>query len=362
MTSDTATEITDDMMTIMRRASRRDDVFGDDPSIKELEHHVAKLLGHEDALFCVSGCMTNQLGLRTLLTQPPHSVLADARSHINLYECGGLAYHSQASLTAVSPTNGAYLTCKDIEDNLVTDTIHGALTRVVALENTLNGTIMPLDTMDAIHTFARRKGLLLHLDGARLWNASQATGVALDRYGALFDTVSICVSKGVGAPIGSLLVGSADRMRRARHIRKLMGGGWRQAGLLAATAKHCIDTVVPTMPKTHALARRLADHLQSLGIRLLLPCETNMLFIDTHPWMTIRQLADRLREKNIIISPDEGTVTRLVLHYQIDDKAVEDFMEVATALVQESATQGKPAVQAQHRSHDPTKAYPSSSM
>lgn len=231
---------------------------------------------------------------------------------------------------------------------------------VIALENTLNGVIMPLEEMQRIHTLARNKDLYLHLDGARLWNASQATGIPLSEYGKLFDTVSVCVSKGVGAPIGSLVVGSRDRIRRARHVRKLLGGGWRQAGLLAAVARHCIDTIIPTMPETHRLTKRLADHLETLGMRILLPCDTNMIFLDTAPWITVTELADALAEKNIIIGRDEGTVTRIVLHHQIDEQAVEDFINIATRLSKEKQQIGKRVIEEDHRV-DISRAYPSAS-
>ncbi|KAI8372742.1 pyridoxal phosphate-dependent transferase [Radiomyces spectabilis] len=340
LTSDTATAPTDTMFDIMKAASRGDDVFNMDHDIHQLEAYMAKLLGQEAALFCVSGCMTNQLGLRCLLTQPPHSVLCDARSHVFLYECGGIAYHSQANVAPVQPANGIHLTVDDVKAGVVTDDLCGALTRVISLENTLNGTVMPLEAMQQISAFAREQGYKMHLDGARLWNASQATGVAMHEYGRLFDTVSVCLSKGVGAPIGSILAGSQATITRARHIRKLMGGGWRQAGCLAAAAKHCIDTVVPTMPETHRLAADLAAHLQSLGMRLLVPCHTNMVFFDTAPTgITIEDLAQPLAQKNIIISSTPGTTTRVVLHYQITPQAIEDFKTIATQVVQ---TKGKP--------------------
>ncbi|KAI9248846.1 pyridoxal phosphate-dependent transferase [Phascolomyces articulosus] len=358
MTSDTATEVTDDMFDIMRSASRKDDVFGNDPSVNELEHYVAKLFGHEASLFCASGTMTNQLGLRALLTQPPHSVLCDAQSHINLYECGGLAYHSQASVTAVTATNGVYLTADDVDANRVLEDVHNASTKVIALENTLNGAIMPMEEMQRIHTLARNENIKLHLDGARIWNASQATGIPLADYGQLFDTVSVCVSKGIGAPIGSLIIGSKEMIRKARHLRKLMGGGWRQAGLLAKIAQHCIDTVIPTMPETHRLTKKLATGLEGSGIRILLPVDTNMIFIDTAP-LPMQELADALQKKrNILISAeDNGTITRLVLHHQIDESAVEGFVQVASDLIKEKGisfptTPSRPKV-------DVSKAYPS---
>lgn len=197
----------------------------------------------------------------------------------------------------------------------------------------MNGTIMPLEEIIKIHDIARANGIKMHMDGARLWNASQETDTPLYEYGKYFDTVSVCLSKGVGAPIGSMLVGSKELITRARHLRKLMGGGWRQAGMLAVAARHCINTVVPTMKQTHALARKLAAHLECLGVRLLLPVDTNMLFIDTaDAGFTTLELADKLLEHNIKISGTQATTTRIVLHYQVTESAIDTFIEVSTAL------------------------------
>lgn len=199
----------------------------------------------------------------------------------------------------------------------------------------MNGTIMPIEEIRKIHNVARANDLKMHLDGARLWNASEETRTPLSEYGKCFDTISICLSKGAGAPIGSMLTGTKELITRARHIRKLMGGGWRQAGMLAVAARHCINTVVPTMRDTHALVRKLGKHLESLGMKLLLPVETNMLFIDTKPTgIIISELADALKAKNIKIFSNNGTTTRLVFHYQITSEAVDDFIQVATQLVQ----------------------------
>ncbi|KAI7886332.1 hypothetical protein K492DRAFT_187775 [Lichtheimia hyalospora FSU 10163] len=343
ITSDTATLPTDEMFEVMKLASRGDDVFQADDDVKSLENYMADLLGHEAALFCVSGTMSNQLGLRTILTQPPHSVLSDARAHIHVHECGGLSYHSQASVTPVMPKNGIYLTAEDVRAAIVTDELCGAPTKVIGLENTLNGMVMPIEEIKRIRQVADEFGLLMHLDGARLWNASAASGVPLKEYGKLFDTVSVCLSKGAGAPIGSILACNKERIRKARHLRKLMGGGWRQAGSLAAAARHCIDTVVPTLPQTHALAARLVKHLQSLGINLVLPCHTNMLFIDVSTvGLTIDTLAAELIKRNIKINATPGaTVSRIVLHYQIPAEVIQDFMDVATQVVKEH---GKPTI------------------
>ncbi|ORY92241.1 pyridoxal phosphate-dependent transferase [Syncephalastrum racemosum] len=342
MTSDTATIPTDDMFDLMKTASRGDDVFAADSDVNDLEAYMADMLGQEAALFCVSGTMTNQLGLRALLSAPPQSVLCDARAHIHIHECGGLGYHSQAMVIPVTPKNGAHLTAEDVEANINADELCGAPTKVVALENTLNGTIMPYEEIKRIRAVVDKHGIKLHLDGARLWNASAATGVSMADYGKLFDTVSVCLSKGAGAPIGSIIAGPKDLIRRTRHLRKLFGGGWRQAGCLARVARHCIDTVVPKLPETHALAVRLAQHLQSLGVKLLLPCHTNMLFIDVAPMgIMVDELAAALKQKNIKISAFGGsTISRVVLHYQITEQAVQDFMDVASELAAKAKANG----------------------
>lgn len=310
-----------------------------------LENHVAKLLGHEAALFCVSGCMTNQLGLRVLLTQPPHSVLCDARSHVFLYECGGIAYHSQASVSPVEPKNGHHLTVQDVASNIITDTLCSPVTRVISLENTLNGSIMPLDEIKRIREYTKPMGLKMHLDGARLWNAHQETGIPLHEYGQYFDTISVCLSKGVGAPIGSILASSKENIVRARHLRKLMGGGWRQAGPLAIAAMHGIEHIMPTMKDTHNLTKRLANGLQAMGMSLDYPCETNMIFLDmAKVGLTVFDLADALQKHNILISRIPGTQNRIVLHYQIPPHVVDTILHVASDLVAKRKLDAAPII------------------
>jgi threonine aldolase len=205
--SDTVTRPTEAMLRAAASCPVGDDVYGEDPTVNALEQRIAQMTGHEAAVFCASGTMTNQLGLRSHLTQPPHSVLCDARAHIHLYECGGIAFHSQAATVTVRPSNGRYLTAEEIEASIVDEDQHHAPTRVIALENTLNGMIFPLEEIKRIRQLAQAKRIALHLDGARLWNAAVATGTSLRQYGQLFDSMSLCLSKGMGCPIGSVLVG-----------------------------------------------------------------------------------------------------------------------------------------------------------
>ncbi|RCH81673.1 Threonine aldolase [Rhizopus stolonifer] len=327
--SDTVTAPTDEMFDLMKNASRCDDVFQEDKSVNDLQDYVAELTGHEAGLFCASGTMTNQLALRTHLVTPPHSVVCDHRAHVFLWEAGGIAVHSRASVSPVIASNGIHVTAEEIESNLLGEDIYSAPTRVVSLENTLNGMIFPIEEIAKISAMARSRGLAMHLDGARLWNASEETGISLKEYGKYFDSMSLCLSKGVGAPIGSMVVGNAKFVDRVRFNRKLFGGGWRQAGFMAVAAKYGIDHIVPTMKETHKLAKYLADELVSMGIDLQIPTHTSMVFIDTTRvgLQVERDLIPALAERNIKIG-GMGKKARLVLHHQIDRQGVDSLLEV----------------------------------
>ena len=259
--SDTLTRPDEDMRAAMAAAPVGDDVYGEDPTIAELEARTAALLGHEAGLFCATGSLANQLGVH-LHVAPGQEVLCDSGAHIARAEMGahgalgGVTMRTWVTADGVadvaqveqllSPNAGPYLVS----------------TACVALENTHHfggGTIQPLGLIRALSALTRDAGVAFHLDGARLWNAHVATGVPLADYGVLFDTVSVCFSKGLGAPVGSVLVGSADQMARARVQRKRMGGGWRQAGVLAAACQHALDHHVARLSDDHASAQAFAD-------------------------------------------------------------------------------------------------------
>jgi threonine aldolase len=340
--------------------------FKDEPSTKALEEYVAKITGKDEAMFCATGTMSNQIGLRLHLRGALQSVLLDSRSHIYKYENAGIAYHSQAGFTPVNPFPSRYLTRSLIEDRLIEPDVHCAHTEVVSLENTLNGSVLPIDELSEISKFARERGLKMHLDGARLWNASVATGIRLSEYCKHFDTVSLCLSKGIGAPIGSILVGSKDDMKLARSFRKLFGGGWRQSGPLAAAALDALKTNFNAqdprksfMADDHSNAAWLAAELSKIrGIDIVNnPVETNMLFIDVRNMalnglLTVERLCHIIKgqmyhlfennqtDAEIILpqwgySFDDGTgskkndpyVMRLVLHHQIPRVACELLVE-----------------------------------
>ncbi|KAG0053285.1 Threonine aldolase [Gryganskiella cystojenkinii] len=327
--SDTATAPTPEMFAEMMKSSLGDDVYNEDDSVKRLERYVADLCGHDAGLFCSSGTMTNQLALRVHLCDPPQSAMVDIRSHVFNYEAGGISFHSQAAVYPVMPSNGEFITAEDVAARLILDVdVHYAPTRVISLENTLNGTIMPLEEIARIRALALQHGIKLHLDGARLWHASITTGISMEEYCSYFDTVSLCLSKGIGAPIGSILVGSDRTIKKARHFRLLFGGGWRQAGFLAEAALWCIKTNWATMVETHRQARWLERAFQQVGCQITHPVDTNMIWVDTSDTgFTVEELIAELNKEGIKMS-GSGFAARVVLHYQISDEVVHKFMDV----------------------------------
>ncbi|KAF9575720.1 N-alpha-acetyltransferase 16, NatA auxiliary subunit [Mortierella alpina] len=327
--SDTATAPTPEMFAAMMTSSLGDDVYNEDDSVKKLERYVATLCGHEAAIYCSSGTMTNQLAHRVHLCNPPQSAIVDIRSHVFNYEAGGISFHSQAAVHPIMPENGRYMTVADIAPRLVFDVdVHFAPTRVISLENTLNGTIMPIEEMVRIRELTKEHGVKLHLDGARLWHASVATGISLREYCSHFDTISLCLSKGIGAPIGSILVGSQQTIKKARHFRLLFGGGWRQAGFLAEAALFCIKTNWQTMEDTHRQAKWLEHAFLLVGCHITNPVDTNMVWVDTSDsGFTVEELMAELAKEGIKIN-GSGYAARVVLHYQISDEVVGRFIGV----------------------------------
>ncbi|KAL8698153.1 MAG: hypothetical protein Q9224_001977, partial [Gallowayella concinna] len=235
---DVVTTPTPSMLAAIQQCTLLDDVFAEDPTTISLESYISSLTGHPAALLVTSGTMGNQLCIRTHMTQPPHSILADHRSHIYQWEAGGISSLTGAFPIQVVPANGHHLTLEDVKKHATTDDdVHHTPTTLISLENTLNGSILPLNVCRAISSFARAHNIKLHLDGARLWEAVAAHEGSLKDYCACFDSISLCFSKGLGAPVGSIIVGSETFIKRARHVRKSLGGGMRQSGIIAAPAR-----------------------------------------------------------------------------------------------------------------------------
>eukprot|EP00002_Diphylleia_rotans_P016434 TRINITY_DN3198_c0_g2_i2.p1 TRINITY_DN3198_c0_g2~~TRINITY_DN3198_c0_g2_i2.p1 ORF type:complete len:349 (+),score=73.02 TRINITY_DN3198_c0_g2_i2:50-1096(+) len=326
--SDTVTLPTPEMIAAMSAAALGDDVYGEDSTVNLLEAKVAELCGKEAAVFCPTGTMTNQIGMRINL-QPLQAALCDARCHIFNYESGGVAYHSQAQLYPIKPKNGHHLTLEDIADTYEdTDGLHKPYMTVIALENTIGGLVMPIEEIQCISEYAKSKNMKMHLDGARLWNANVKTGISIKEYCQYFDTVSLCFSKGLGAPIGSCIVGTAADMKKAKHYRKLLGGGWRQAGGLAAAAMYALDKHWERMSQDHANAFRLFSGLQAAGFLCNTP-ETNMVWVNVldkeRAWDII---VKDLKQQGIVIGKPGHGLLRLVCHLQIETAHVDKLVDL----------------------------------
>ncbi|KAK4687353.1 threonine aldolase, partial [Tremellales sp. Uapishka_1] len=358
--SDTLTVPTDAQLLFALQASRGDDVYGEDEATNQLEARIARLSGKEAAMFAVSGTMTNQLAIRTHMKQPPHSVITDHRAHVHLMEAGGIAMFSQATTHALVPT-GTHLSAADIEAKLELGTnIHIAPTKLICLENTLSGIIFPQEEAVKIGKLAHSHDIAMHCDGARIWNvaaaALEAKGLEANEENLQsvltellepFDTASLCLSKGIGAPIGSALVGSKEFIARAKWFRKAFGGGIRQSGGLAASADYALTHHFPRLAATHALARRLAEGLKELGCDILGQVDTNMasrvtslsiflfdhykqVFFDPSPIGVF--LDDVMASLAGLPEPINIMRSRCVVHHQTSPQAVEDFISTVRSL------------------------------
>jgi len=336
--SDTVTVPSEDMLAYASLATLGDDVYFE-PSTAALEAHIATLTGKEAGIFLPSGTASNQIALRTHLKQPPYSVLCDNRAHINKYEAGGAAFHSGATLITVAPSNTHHLTLQDVKDHIIISTdSHFAPTEVVALENTLNGTIIPQEEVIAISDYVHAQGLKMHLDGARIWHVAAETATSIKELCDPFDSVSLCFSKGLGAPIGSCLVGTKEFITKARWFRKLFGGGMRQTGVLAASAAYALTHNFSLLPRVHALTRRLEAGLEDIGAGILSRAETCMVFYDPSPvGVTYDEIAER---GSALPEPLFLGGSRLVIHIQTSDAAVDDFLDVVRQLAEEK-TKGR---------------------
>jgi len=335
------------MLAAIGNTTLLDDVFAEDPTTNDLEAYLASRTEHEAALFVLSGTMGNQLAIRSHLTQPPHSVLCDYRAHILEWEAGGVASLSGALVKGVVPKNGVYLTLEDVEKNAILgDEIHGAPTRVISLENTLAGTIIPLEEVRKISAFAKEHGIKLHLDGARIWEAVVAGAGSLPEYTKLFDSVSLCFSKGLGAPVGSILVGNKKFIKQARWVRKSIGGGLRQPGVVTAAARIAVDETFGKGPngeggvlkQSHVTAKKIANIWTDLGGKLENPTETNMVWLNLEEaGSSGPEFVEVAKEHGLRVLSSRG---RLVVHYQISDEAVGRLEKVMKLLISQKGKNG----------------------
>ena len=320
--SDVVTTPTTNMLAAIQDTTLLDDVFAEDPTTNDLEEFISELTGKEAALLVLSGTMGNQVSLRAHLGGPPHSILCDYRSHIRCYEAGGASVLSGALVDAIVPKNGVYITLEDVKKHAeLSDDVHACPTKVVSLENTLTGTILPLEECQRISAWAKEHGIIMHLDGARLWEAVVAEAGTLKDYCDCFDSVSLCFSKGLGAPIGSIVVGAKGFIKKARWIRKMIGGGMRQTGVVSAAARVSVEETYlgGRLKKSHENAKKVEEVWTSLGGKVTSPVDTNMVCIDLED-------AGISDIDFVKLSAKHGLRTlgdRLVVHYQISDEALQ---------------------------------------
>jgi threonine aldolase len=314
--SDTVTRPTPAMRQAMANAEVGDDVLGDDPTVIALQERIADLMGKEAAVFVPSGTMANQVAIRSH-TEPGDEVICHKDSHIIHYETGAPAALSSVMIAPLNGEGGRF-TPDDIAGVVRQRSSHFACSKLLVIENTFNrngGAVWPLDQVAAATAEARRHGLSCHLDGARLWNACVATGKQPRDFAQHFDTVSCCFSKGLGAPVGSAVVGTKALVTRAHRFRKMFGGSMRQAGVIAAAARFALENHRDRLTEDHASARFLADALTRLpGVSPLFPVETNMVFIQWQSGPDASTLSMRLREKGVLTLPGQGRTMRLVTH------------------------------------------------
>jgi threonine aldolase len=325
--SDTVTKPTPAMRKAMAEAEVGDDVFGEDPTVNALQEKVAKLLGKEAALFVPSGTMANQLSIKSH-TQPGDEVITETSSHPYNFEGGGGAALSGIQFNCLKGVRGI-LDASQIEEAVRPADHHFAVTRLVCLENTHNrggGSIYPVEKMAEIYRLTKSKGLMLHLDGARLWNASVATGIKPDEYAQWADSVSVCLSKGLGAPIGSLVAGSQPFIHRVHRFRKMFGGGMRQVGIIAAAGIYALDHHLERLKEDHQNAKRLAVGLKEFKGVSIDPkhVETNIVIFDVaDTGVTASQVAEAMKKEAVLIHAFGKTQIRLVTHLDVSGEDIE---------------------------------------
>ena len=325
--SDTVTKPTQAMLETMHSAPVGDDVFGEDPSINALEEKAAALFGMEKAIFCPSGTMTNQIAIKCH-TQPGDEVICDELSHVYQYEGGGIASNSGASVKLLQGDRGR-ITADLVVQNIQPDDVHRPISSLVVVENTSNrggGSCYDFAVLEQIGQVCKEKNLAFHIDGARLFNALVAKKESPLQYGKLFDSISICLSKGLGAPVGSLLLGKQDFIKKARRIRKVFGGGMRQAGSLAAAGLFALENHVERLQTDHDHATQLNTMLTTLPfVKEILPVETNIIIAECNSDFDLLGWQSRMKENGILFYAISKNKFRLVTHLDITPDMITHF-------------------------------------
>lgn len=322
------------MLEAIMNAKVGDDVFGEDPSVNQLEAMAAEIFGMEAALFCPSGTMTNQIGIKCH-TQPGDEVICEQQSHVYIYEGGGIAFNSGCQVKSLVGDRGR-ISAEQVAASINPDDVHKARTSLVSLENTANrggGSCYDFNDFHLIKEVCLQNKLKLHLDGARLWNALVANNENPKAYGEVFDSISICLSKGLGTPLGSLLLGDFDYIKQARRVRKVFGGGMRQAGYMAAAGIYALENNIARLEEDHQHAKQIAEALlQKEFIGKMMPVETNILIFEVAGSYTPKEFCDTLKRYDVLCLPISATQVRMVTHLDITKEMVKNLIEVITAL------------------------------
>lgn len=332
--SDTVTKPTKAMLEAMMNAPLGDDVFGEDPTVIELEKKAAALFGKEAGLFCPSGTMTNQIAIK-VHTQPGDEVLCDANSHIYNYEGGGISFNSGVQAKLIQGDRGR-ITAQQIEQNINGDFDWLTRTTLVSLENTVNragGSYYTIDMIKPIQKLCADKKLNFHLDGARIFNALTETKENPKDIGSLFDSISICLSKGLGTPAGSVLIGTKEFIKKSRRVRKVFGGGMRQAGILAAAGIYALDNNVTRLKEDHIRAKKIESILKSLPyVTSILPVDSNIVIFDIDTKISGAEFEKKLLENNIKIAAFGKQTIRFVTHMDFTDEMLEKTEKVLKSI------------------------------
>ena len=328
--SDTFTKPTPAMLSSMFSASVGDDVFGEDPTVNRLEDMMAAMFGMEAGIFCASGTMTNQIAIKCH-TQPGDEVICDKMSHVYIYEGGGIAFNSGCQVKAVEGDRGRITDLQVIEAINPND-IHKARTQLVSLENTANrggGSCYELTEIQKIKEVCLQNNLKFHLDGARLFNALVEKKEKPKQYGAIFDSISICLSKGLGAPVGSVLLGNKDFIQKARRVRKVFGGGMRQAGYLAAAGIFALENNIDRLEDDHVHAKKIAEALLKKEFTgKMMPVETNILIFEVIGSYTAKSLAEAFAKYDIHVMAISPTQIRMVFHLDVSKEMIKETIRV----------------------------------
>ncbi|MBC7885561.1 MAG: aminotransferase class I/II-fold pyridoxal phosphate-dependent enzyme [Saprospiraceae bacterium] len=333
--SDTVTKPTPGMLAYMMRAETGDDVFGEDPSVNALQERVADMFGKEAALFCPSGTMTNQIAIK-VNTKPLDEIICDVDSHVYQSETGGYAFNSGVAINLIQGTNGK-ITAGQVSTSIKPGFDWQPLSKLVVIENTNNkggGSYYTLDEIIPIASLCRQKGLRMHLDGARLFNALAETHEDTKTWGSYFDTISVCMSKGLGAPVGSLLIGEKDLIREARRFRKVMGGGMRQAGYLAAAADYALDHHMVRLKDDNDRAKQIGEILHTMPyVKYLKPVQTNIVIFQLQDNIKDDDFLVLLKTKGILAAPFGENTIRFVLHLDITEDMMFSICDTLPKLV-----------------------------